>query len=54
MVDLFQYRFIFVPIHDYLHWSLAIICNPGSTAAPSEANAPLILHLDSLEGTQQG
>ena len=53
MVDLFQYRFIFVPIHDYLHWSLAIICNPGSTAAPSEANAPLILHLDSLEGTQQ-
>lgn len=50
MVDLFRYRFIFVPIHDYLHWSLAIICNPGSCARPGEPHAPLILHLDSLEG----
>eukprot|EP00775_Hariotina_reticulata_P010667 gene10667-10826_t len=28
-VDIFQKDFLFVPIHDVLHWSLAIICHPA-------------------------
>jgi Ulp1 family protease len=51
-VDLFSFRFVFVPIHDHLHWSLAVICNIGSTARQGEPNAPFILHLDSLRGAQ--
>lgn len=50
MVDLFEKEFIFVPIHDALHWSLAIVCNPGSDGRPGQLHSPLILHLDSLEG----
>ena len=52
-VDLFSFRFVFVPIHDHLHWSLAVICNLGSTARQGEFNAPFILHLDSLRGAQK-
>ena len=51
-VDLFKYRFVFVPIHDHLHWSLAIICNAGKTVSQTQANAPFILHLDSLKGAR--
>lgn len=28
-VDLFDKDFLFVPIHDNLHWSLMIVCHPG-------------------------
>ena len=49
-VDLFKYRFVFVPIHDHLHWSLAVICNAGNAVAQGQPNAPFILHLDSLKG----
>ena len=41
-VDLFRFRFIFVPIHDHLHWSLAVICNVDSTAHQGKRNAPFI------------
>lgn len=34
-VDLFSKDFIFVPIHDALHWSLAIICFPGEVISPA-------------------
>jgi hypothetical protein len=34
-VDLFAKDFLFVPIHDNLHWSLIIVCHPG--AEPREA-----------------
>ena len=52
MVDLFKYRFVFVPIHDHLHWSLAIVCNAGNPVAQDQPNAPFILHLDSLKGAR--
>ena len=29
-VDIFSKDFIFVPIHDHLHWSLLVICHPGA------------------------
>ena len=46
-VDIFEKDFLFLPIHDHLHWSLVIICHAG---APSEDNSctPWILHLDSM------
>jgi Ulp1 family protease len=29
-VDIFTMDYIFVPIHDTAHWSLAVICQPGA------------------------
>lgn len=29
-VDLFAKDFIFVPVHDALHWSLMVVCHPGA------------------------
>ncbi|XP_030496698.2 ubiquitin-like-specific protease 1D isoform X1 [Cannabis sativa] len=43
-VNIFQKEYIFVPINEDLHWSLAIICNPD----PKEESGPIVLHLDSL------
>lgn len=41
--------FLFVPIHDHLHWSLLIVCNPG--ADPEDTSrTPCMLHLDSMTG----
>jgi len=28
-VDLFHKDFLFIPVHHGLHWSLAVVCNPG-------------------------
>ena len=49
-VDLFQKSFIFVPIHEALHWSVAIVCDPGLHVDNPE---PIILHLDSMEGERR-
>lgn len=40
--DLFTLDYVFVPVHDAQHWSLAIACFPGG--GPGRC----ILHLDSL------
>lgn len=29
-VDLFAKDYIFIPVHDSLHWSLCIVCHPGN------------------------
>jgi hypothetical protein len=47
-VDLFSKDFIFVPIHEALHWSLAIICHPGNWHGRSGQGTACILHLDSM------
>ncbi|TFY72834.1 hypothetical protein EVG20_g175 [Dentipellis fragilis] len=33
-IDLFQKKYIIVPINEHLHWYLAIICNPEYVLAP--------------------
>uniref|UniRef100_A0A5B6ZMV5 Putative ubiquitin-like-specific protease 1D isoform X2 n=1 Tax=Davidia involucrata TaxID=16924 RepID=A0A5B6ZMV5_DAVIN len=43
-VNIFQKAYIFLPIHDVLHWSLVIICIPDK----EDESGPIILHLDSL------
>lgn len=30
-VDLFAKDFIFVPVHEALHWSLMVVCHPGAS-----------------------
>ncbi|KXZ45867.1 hypothetical protein GPECTOR_50g661 [Gonium pectorale] len=61
-VDLFSKDYIFLPVHDHLHWSLLLICHPGNMVANErymlpgdtfdpELAAPCMLHLDSLEGS---
>jgi Ulp1 family protease len=48
-LDIFKKDFLFVPIHDHLHWSLLIVCNPG--ADPDDpTRTPCMLHLDSMTG----
>ena len=51
-VDLFSKDFLFIPIHDQLHWSLVIVCHPGSGGIKThEPNGPeaFMLHLDSMK-----
>jgi hypothetical protein len=59
-VDIFSKDFIFIPIHDHLHWSLMIICHPGATIklSPPEGKdqsiiskepEAFIIHLDSMK-----
>ncbi|KAF8016593.1 hypothetical protein BT93_H1957 [Corymbia citriodora subsp. variegata] len=43
-VNIFQKAYVFIPIHEDLHWSLAIICIPDKDCH----SGPNILHLDSL------
>ncbi|XP_030553193.2 ubiquitin-like-specific protease 1D isoform X2 [Rhodamnia argentea] len=43
-VNIFQKAYVFIPIHEDLHWSLAIICIPDKACH----SGPIILHLDSL------
>ncbi|XP_030467392.2 ubiquitin-like-specific protease 1D isoform X2 [Syzygium oleosum] len=43
-VNIFQKAYVFIPIHEDLHWSLAIICIPDEDCH----SGPIILHLDSL------
>jgi hypothetical protein len=37
-VDVFEKDFLFIPVHDALHWSLVVGCHPG--AAPPPGGAP--------------
>lgn len=46
-MDIFEKNFLFLPIHDHLHWSLVIICHPG-VPAEEDSCTPWILHLDSM------
>ncbi|KAJ7953631.1 ubiquitin-like-specific protease 1D [Quillaja saponaria] len=43
-VNIFEKAYVLIPIHEDLHWSLAIICIPDK----EEESGPIILHLDSL------
>lgn len=52
-MDLFRKDFVFVPIHEALHWSLAIICHPGNWhGGERDSGEACILHLDSMDGEQ--
>ncbi|KAL3501198.1 hypothetical protein ACH5RR_035647 [Cinchona calisaya] len=43
-VNIFEKAYIFLPIHENLHWSLVIICIPDV----EDRSGPILLHLDSL------
>ena len=51
-LDIFAKEYLLVPVHEHLHWSLLLICFPGTIAEKGEeaGRAPLMLHLDSLSG----
>lgn len=56
-IDIFEKRFIFIPINESLHWSLCVVVNPGHIENEFEAEEdqsddqdfPFILFLDSLK-----
>jgi Ulp1 family protease len=39
-VDIFAKDYVFVPIHDHLHWSLIIICHPGAEVPKQTRKRP--------------
>jgi len=45
--NIFEKDYLFVPIHDNLHWSLAVICFPGADDGGSGSER-CIIHLDSM------
>ena len=54
-VDIFSKAFVVIPIHDHLHWSLAVLCflkeEPSDKSAdpPDRCKRrPFLLHLDSM------
>lgn len=52
--DLFSKDFLFIPIHGTDHWSLVVVCFPGSEYGSKQVNPGpnrrCIVHLDSLGG----
>lgn len=41
-VDLFSKDFVFVPVHEALHWSLMVVCHPGARLRAAAAAAALL------------
>ncbi|MCO5563770.1 hypothetical protein L7F22_017418 [Adiantum nelumboides] len=44
-INIFEKAYLFIPIHNSCHWSLAVVCFPVGQ------RVPLILHLDSMSST---
>ncbi|KAF9185844.1 hypothetical protein BGZ50_002841 [Haplosporangium sp. Z 11] len=57
-VDLFSMRYLIIPIHDNLHWYLAIICNPGlllKCGKPADSNqAEAAKMMEIVDGSRNG
>lgn len=50
-VDIFAKDYVFIPICEKLHWTLAVVCFPGAgrtALRQTEQNVPCILHLNSI------
>ena len=65
-INMFEKKLLFLPIHADLHWTLAVIVNPGhilsmattkggdSAISPTTAPFPCILFFDSLKNASRG
>ena len=49
-VDIFAKDWLFVPIHDHLHWSLVLVAHPGVLPGSEPDREQCIIHFDSMEG----
>ncbi|KAG0577287.1 hypothetical protein KC19_5G145300 [Ceratodon purpureus] len=47
-INIFEKDYLIIPVHDKLHWSLAIICFPNHGPGSSSRSERCILHLDSM------
>ncbi|OQS02423.1 hypothetical protein THRCLA_05207 [Thraustotheca clavata] len=45
-VPIFERRFLFVPVNENCHWSLAVICNPGGLIKPKAE--PIVVDVDEM------
>jgi Ulp1 protease family, C-terminal catalytic domain len=52
-VDIFAKDWLFVPIHDHLHWSLVLVAHPGVLPGTDPDREQCIIHFDSMEGGEQ-
>lgn len=51
-IDIFEKKFIFVPVNKSLHWSLCVVVNPGAIRNDpddEEKECPCLIFLDSLK-----
>jgi hypothetical protein len=49
-VNIFDYGYLLMPIHEGPHWSLIVICHPRNVVDPDAQGQACILHLDSMDG----
>ena len=49
-VDIFSKDWLFVPIHDHLHWSLVLVAHPGVPQGSDTDRERCIIRFDSLQG----
>lgn len=49
-MDIFAKDWLFVPIHDHLHWSLVLVAHPGVLPSEDADRAQCIIHFDSMDG----
>lgn len=47
-INIFEKDYLFIPVHDKLHWSLAIVCFPNHGPGNASGCERCILHLDSM------
>lgn len=47
-INIFEKDYLFIPVHDKLHWSLAIVCFPNHGPGSASGCERCILHLDSM------
>ena len=47
--DLFEKDYFFMSVHDYLHWTLIIVCHAGALPEDSSRTS-WTQHLDSMAG----
>jgi len=47
-VDIFAKDWLFIPYHDYLHWSLILVAHPGVLPGDDPQRAQCIVHFDSM------
>jgi Ulp1 family protease len=45
-VEIFRKDYLIFPLNENLHWSTAVVCNPGSLLVEAANNPCIILHMD--------
>ncbi|KXZ42209.1 hypothetical protein GPECTOR_182g264 [Gonium pectorale] len=53
-IDPIQKRYLVVLIHEHLHYSVMMVCQPGNICAEGQELRPVIIHMDSIYRKHNG